>query len=144
MRTLRWPWPTPSLHRSKYASPLAPRTRHHHLRTPRERPCFACGKLDHMIADCKDEAAVAKWRADAPARLARRQARVAACVAVLGGEVDENVLDESEFEMLDEVSSLAAMEPEGFAHLCGLCDLGLPEGAFRDGGRSEDVPEARE
>ena len=112
--------------------------------TPRERPCFACGKLDHMIADCKDEAAVAKWRADAPARLARRQARVAACVAVLGGEVDENVLDESEFEMLDEVSSLAAMEPEGFAHLCGLCDLGLPEGAFRDGGRSEDVPEARE
>ncbi|KAK3234323.1 hypothetical protein CYMTET_55424 [Cymbomonas tetramitiformis] len=42
--------------------------------TPRERPCFACGKLDHMIADCKDEAAVAKWRADAPARLARRQA----------------------------------------------------------------------
>ncbi|KAK3250202.1 hypothetical protein CYMTET_40407 [Cymbomonas tetramitiformis] len=111
--------------------------------TPRERPCFACGKLDHMIADCKDEAAVAKWRADAPARLARRQARVAACVAVLGGEVEENVLDESEFEMLDEVSLLAAMEPEGFAHLCGLCDLVLPEGAFRDGGRSEDVPETR-
>ncbi|KAK3275327.1 hypothetical protein CYMTET_16534, partial [Cymbomonas tetramitiformis] len=89
----------------------------------RERPCFACGKLDHLVANCKDEAALAKWRANAPARLARKQAQVAACVAVLNGEVDESSLDERETEVLEEVSTLAALDIEGYAHLRGLCGI---------------------
>ena len=57
--------------------------------------------------------------------------------------VGESSLDEAETEMLEEISMLAALEPEGFTHLCGLCGMEVPEEAFRDGG-SEEVPESRE
>jgi len=109
----------------------------------RERPCFVCGKLDHLVANCKDEVALAKWRANALARLARRPQQVTACVAVACDEVDECNLDAEETEMLTEILALADVDEEGYSHLCALCGMEEQEEAFRDGG-SEDVPETRE
>ncbi|KAK3248573.1 hypothetical protein CYMTET_41967 [Cymbomonas tetramitiformis] len=80
------------------------------------------------------------------ARLARRQAQVAACVAVINGEVDEDSLDVEETEMLDEeVSTLAALDAEGYEHMCEMCGIEEQlesEEAFREWG-SEGIPETR-
>ena len=84
---------------------------------PRERPCFACGSLDHLVRDCKDQAKVAAWRANAPARLSRQRQQVAAMFWAMSR--DEG-LDWVPDNLQDEVQSLAEVDPDGVMELAAL------------------------
>jgi len=100
----------------------------------RERPCFACGSLEHLVANCTDEQKLAAWKANAPARLARRPAQVAACVEVIEERVEEDSLNLEERETMEEVLALADADVSLYGTLCAMCDIDVDDSAFRSGG----------
>ena len=99
----------------------------------RERPCFACGSKDHMVANCDNEAKLAAWRANAPSRLATtRRSQVVACLAAVQDESLYPDLVEDELEVMDEISDLADDNELAVLDLCSLC--GYDDSPFRGGG----------
>ncbi|KAK3283728.1 hypothetical protein CYMTET_8588 [Cymbomonas tetramitiformis] len=100
----------------------------------RERPCFACGSLEHLVANCTDEKKLAIWKANAPARLARRPGQVAACVEVIEERVEEDSPNPEELETMEEILALADADVDLYGDLCAMCDITSTEDpAFRSG-----------
>jgi len=100
----------------------------------KERPCFACGSLEHLVANCTDEKKLAIWKANAPARLARRPGQVAACVEVIEERVEEDSLNPEELETMEEILALADADENLYGDLCAMCDITNSEDpAFRSG-----------
>ncbi|KAK3287776.1 hypothetical protein CYMTET_4730 [Cymbomonas tetramitiformis] len=64
-------------------------------------------RLEHLVANCTDEKKLAIWKANAPARLARRPGQVAACVEVIEERVEEDSLNPEELETMEEILALA-------------------------------------
>ncbi|KAK3285982.1 hypothetical protein CYMTET_6442 [Cymbomonas tetramitiformis] len=92
------------------------------------------GCLEHLVANCTDEKKLAIWKANAPARLARRPGQVAACVEVIEERVEEDSLNPEELETMEEILALADADVNLYGDLCVMCDITSTEDlAFRNG-----------
>jgi len=99
----------------------------------RERPCFACGSTDHLVANCDNAAKLAAWRANAPSRLANtRRSQVVACLAAVQDESLYSDLGDEDLAVMDEISDLTDVDESTVLDLCALC--GYDPSPFHNGG----------